>query len=99
MVRSPYGEKEIRAMIETYEVLRAQANTSPRGMRALISIADLDRALARLEKKHWEVVLLHGLIGVPQEGTAQLLHVSQQAVSKRYRKGLEDTLFYINGGT
>jgi DNA-directed RNA polymerase specialized sigma24 family protein len=98
MVRSPYSEKELLAMIGTYEVLRAQANTSPRGMRALISLADLDRALARLSMKHWEVVLVHGLIGLTTREAAEVLHISHVAVGKRFRKGIEDALHYINGG-
>lgn len=86
-------------MVGRYEVLRAQANTSPRGIRALIAIADLDRALARLSMKHWEVVLVHGLIGLTTREAAEVLHISHVAVGKRFRKGVEDALHYINGGT
>lgn len=43
-------------------------------------------------------MLLHGLIGVPQAETARLLHVSQQAVSKRYRRALEEIHYRMNGG-
>jgi DNA-directed RNA polymerase specialized sigma24 family protein len=85
-------------MVEEYAALRAKADTSPRGMRALLQLADLDYVLARLPLKYWEVVLLHGLIGLSQEQTAELLRISQQAVSKRYRLGLEEATYYINGG-
>lgn len=85
-------------MIEEYAALTAKADTSPGGMRTLLQLADLDHALAQLPLKYWEVVLLHGLLGLSQEQTADALHVSQQAVSKRYRHGLEETVFNINGG-
>lgn len=85
-------------MVEEYAALRAKADTSPGGMRALLQLADLDYVLARLPLKYWEVVLLHGLVGLAQEQTAELLHISQQAVSKRYRLGLEEITYYINGG-
>jgi DNA-directed RNA polymerase specialized sigma24 family protein len=42
-------------------------------------------------------VLLHGLIGLPLRATAELLQVSHQAVNKRYRKGLEELHYLMNG--
>lgn len=60
---------------------------------------DLDDALEQLPAKYWEVVLLHGLVGYSQAETAQLLQISQQAVSKRYRQGVEEITYWINGGT
>lgn len=85
-------------MVEEYASLEAKADTSPRGMRALLQLADLDYELARLPLPYWEVVLLHGLLGFSQEETAALLQISQQAVSKRYRKALEELTYFINGG-
>jgi len=85
-------------MVEEYVALRAKADTSPGGMRALLQLADLDYVLARLPEKQWAVVLVHGLLGLNQEKAAALLHISQQAVSKRYRQALEDITYYINGG-
>ncbi len=85
-------------MVEEYAALRAKADTSPGGMRALLQLADLDYVLARLPWEYWEVVLLHGMIGLTQEKTAELLHTSQKTVSKRYRLGLEDITYWINGG-
>ena len=79
--------------------MRAAADTTRRGLRYLVELADINRALAQLPLKYWEVVLVHGLLGVPQQEAAQLLHVSQQAVSKRYRQGLEELTYLVNGGT
>lgn len=96
--RTNYGEGEVRALIEEYTALKEKADTSRTGLRFLVMLADLERALEQLPMKYWEVVLLHGLLGVPQMEVAQLLHVSQQAVAKRYRLGLEDAHYLINGG-
>jgi DNA-directed RNA polymerase specialized sigma24 family protein len=85
-------------MVEEYAALREKADTNPSGMRALLQLADLDYELARLPLLYWEVVLLHGLLGFSQEKTAEMLQVSQQAVSKRYRTGLEEITHFINGG-
>lgn len=85
-------------MVEEYAALKSRADTSPSGMRALLQLADLDYELARLPMEYWAVVLLHGLLGVSQAQTAELLSISQQSVSKRYRLGLEELTFYINGG-
>lgn len=84
-------------MVEEYGALKAKADTSPGGLRVLLQLADLNYALAQLPYKYWEVVLLHGLLGLSQEQTADLLRVSQQAVSKRYRHGIEEVIYWING--
>lgn len=96
--RTSYSEGEVRALIEEYAAFKEKADTSRSGLRFLVMLADLDYALQRIPLKYWEVVLLHGLIGIPQTEVARLLRVSQQAVSKRYRLGLEDAHYLINGG-
>lgn len=85
-------------MIEEYPALRSKADTNPSGMRALLQLADLDYELARLPLPYYEVVLLHGLLGLTLDQVGDLLQISHQAVSKRYRKGLEEITYYINGG-
>ena len=98
MFRDSYGEEQIRSLVEEYEALQERKDTAPGRLRILFQLADLDRALERLPMKYWEVVLLHGLLGVPQRVAAQLLRVSQQAVSKRYRRGICDLYYLMNGG-
>lgn len=98
--RTSYSAGEVRALIEEYPAFRAAADTSPRRRRLdfLVMLADLSRAVDGLEWKYWEVVLLHGLLGIPQTETARLLQVSQASVSKRYRQALEELTYMINGG-
>lgn len=94
--RAKYAEDEVRALVEHYEHLRELALVPTTDWFA--TRIDLDAALEQLPVKFWEVVLLHGLIGYSQAETAQLLQISQQSVSKRYRQGLEEAHYVINGG-
>lgn len=98
-VRRPnYREEPVRALIEEYQAVRAKADTTRGGLRVLVQLADLGLALKQLSRTHREVVLLHGLVGLSQEDTAQLLQVSQKTISKRYRRALEEVTYHINGG-
>jgi len=94
-----YSDREVRRLIESYAEAKEQRGTQPGlPLDRLVRLADLDRALQMLPLRHWEVVLLHGLLGISQDETARLLQVSQQAVAKRYRYGVEAVHFHINGG-
>lgn len=96
--RTSYREEEVRALIEDYQTFAQKKDVTRRGMRYLIALADLHRALKRLPLKFWEVVLLHGLLDMDQADAAELLQVSQQALSKRYRQAIEELVYTINGG-
>jgi DNA-directed RNA polymerase specialized sigma24 family protein len=97
--RGRYTPGEVQSLIEEYAAVSASADTTRRGLRCLVQKADLDRALARIPLKLWEVVLVHGLLGVPLRETGEELRISHTAVAKRYRQGLEETIYRINGGT
>lgn len=84
--------------MERYTELRARADTHAAGLRTLVLVIDLERALPYLSRRLWEVVLLHGLLGLDQEATGRLLQVSNQAVSKRYTQAIEWLNFHMNGG-
>jgi len=94
-----YSEKAIARMVAQYAALRAGADTKPgRKLDTLVQLADLDRALDRLPMDLWRVMLVHGLLGVTQEDAADALQISQSAVSKRFRLGIEELHFHMNGG-
>jgi len=95
---SEYTPREVRGLIEEFAALRESSDTTRRGLRHLVQMADLNKALARIPLKLWGPVLIHGLLGVAQVDAAQLLKISQAALSKRYRQGLEETTYRINGG-
>lgn len=98
MILGEYAPEHVRLLIEEYAALRECVDTTAAGLRILVQLADLDRALDRLSLKPWEVVLAHGLLGFSQEEAAGQLAVSQQAVSKRYRHAVEEITYLMNGG-
>lgn len=86
-------------MVQHYPPMQAVADTTRGGLRFLVWVADLEAAMKKLDVRGWEVVLLCGLLGIPQRVVAQLLETSQRNVSKRFTDALEDITWYINGGT
>jgi len=95
--RPNYRPAYVRGLIEGYLALLASADTTHVGLRYLVELADLDRALARLPQPSREVVFYHGLARLSEEDTADVLHKSRRWVSKLYRESLEDVVFWING--
>lgn len=99
MGRSNYRPEYVRLeLVEGYAGLVAKVDTTPRGLRYLVELADLHRAFTRLPIEYAEVVLWHGLMRLSQDETARVLKKSQQWVSKRYRYALEEITYFINGG-
>lgn len=99
MRRNEYSINEVTRMVATYDQLRESVSTRPgRGLYNLARLADLDKALDMLSLDRYRVVLVHGLLGVTQQETAEALRISQQAVGKRFRYGIEDLHFHMNGG-
>ncbi|HJS93742.1 MAG TPA: hypothetical protein VJ741_05725 [Solirubrobacteraceae bacterium] len=97
MQRSNYTEDEVRALIEHYEHLRALTDTKAHGLKWLARRNDLDAALELIPEEYWEVILVHGLIGFSTYETARLLQISQTTVSKRFRYGIEEAVYLMNG--
>jgi RNA polymerase sigma factor (sigma-70 family) len=95
--RSRYQPEHVRALVEEYADLRAKVDTTRRGLHFLVQLADLGRALRWLHLQHWEVVLLHGLLGLPQRTVAEVLGTSQSSVRRRYRDALEHLTITMNG--
>lgn len=100
-MRANYSPEQVERFVLEYEALAERADTDTRGGRLdlVLQLTDFRRALEQLSQKYYEAVLLHGLIGLPQRAAAELLQISQPAVSKRYRKGIEELHWLINGGT
>lgn len=93
-----YSPGAVRFLIENYRQVCERRDTTPSRLEALVQIADVDSALRFLSDPHYEVVLLHGLIGLTMEQTGIALEITKQAVSKRYALALEDMHFLMNGG-
>jgi len=86
-------------MVAYYPELAATADTTRGGLRFLVWAADLEAAMEKLDLFGWKVILLHGLLGIPQRIVAELLATSQRSVGRRYTDAIEDITFFINGGT
>lgn len=98
MRRSRYTEGEVTRMVMYYQELKQMVDTKPgRRLDMLLRLADLDAALSRLPMKLWRVVLVHGLLGVDRDQAAVALKISAGATSKRFRQGIEELLWHING--
>jgi hypothetical protein len=98
-VGANYSEAEVARMVAYYPELAATADTTRGGLRFLVWVADLEVAMGKLDLFGWKVVLLHGLLGMPQRTVAELLETSQRKVNHTYADAIEDIAFYINGGT
>jgi hypothetical protein len=88
-------------MVEEYAKHWALRGTEPWRLRHIVAVADLGNALKRLkvaDKKYWAAVMAVGVYRLSEFEAAVALQISQQAVSKRYRHGLEELHYYINYG-
>ncbi|MCZ2109519.1 MAG: hypothetical protein LC118_08120 [Dehalococcoidia bacterium] len=96
--RPSYSPEHVRVLIEEYQALREKVDTDLYGLNYLVQMADLDRVLERIPWNYWEVVLLHGLLGLPLRTTAELLGRKKSAIAERYANALEEITHQINGG-
>jgi DNA-directed RNA polymerase specialized sigma24 family protein len=96
-----YDESEVEALIASYHDLRAGIEYDRSGRRVarvVARLADLDKAVARLPLDYLEVVVMHGLLGIPQENAARLLEIKPHTVGKRFRRAVEEITYLMNGG-
>lgn len=96
---SNYSPGEVEALVDGYEELRARRDTHRAGLRYLVYLADLDRAVARLTRKQREAVVLHGKVGLSYAECGRRLGISGGAVAARYHHALERLTVLMNGGT
>lgn len=96
MSQVSYSEAEVRHLVENYQLVCGRRDTTLGKIPNIVRIADVDSALRYLPDHYYEVVLLHGMIGLTMQATADALGVSKQAVSKRYANALEDMHYLMN---
>lgn len=86
-------------MVEAYAEVKERRDVRPGiPLRLLLAVADLDGVMEQLPYRLWEVVLLHGPLGLTTREVGELLSISAAAVSKRYRQAIEELVFTLNGG-
>lgn len=91
-----YRPAHVRALIQDYQAFRVRVDTDRTGLNFLVQMADLDRVLALIPRGYLEVVLLHGLLGLPQRTVAEMLNRAQSTVSKRYDDALAEITHQLN---
>jgi DNA-directed RNA polymerase specialized sigma24 family protein len=95
-VRTEYSLDHVRALVEGYQEFRSRVDTDRAGLNFLVQMADIDRVLALIPDAYWEVVLLHGLLGLSQRTVAELLNRRQSSISERYVNALQEIHAQIN---
>jgi DNA-directed RNA polymerase specialized sigma24 family protein len=99
MSRQPkYGLGEIRRLVGRYEEVSARKDTTNVGLRAVVALADIHRAITALPMGLKQVVLVHGLLGLAGPDAATALSISERAVRHRYEEALKQMEWTLNGG-
>lgn len=93
-----YRETEVRALVETYADSLEDRDTTERGLRTLVAVADLKLAYRRLSLGDKEILLVCGVLNIPTREAAQWYEKSQSWVSRGYRVALENLTYEMNGG-
>jgi DNA-directed RNA polymerase specialized sigma24 family protein len=93
-IRKWYSVQEVRELVEEYEAFRERQENK----WVLVRLIDLHRAYAHLPSRYKEAVLLTGMIGLPVRECERLLNVDYSTVHRRYLRGLEAMVVYLNGG-
>lgn len=94
-----YRETEVRALVENYLVLLNERDTTRRGLRAVVAVADLKRAWPRLSASEREVLLVMGLYGYSSREAALYFVKSYKWAQREYKVALENLTWLMNGGT
>jgi DNA-directed RNA polymerase specialized sigma24 family protein len=98
MSRQPrYGLGEIRRLVEGYEAVLERRDTTEVGLRALVAVADIRRAIYELPWSLRRAVLVHGVHGLSGPHAAAVLGIGTAAVYYRYHAGLRLMQRQLNG--
>lgn len=88
-----YTESELFAIIDNYLALRHMKHRPSIHVRLM----DMEVALRHLPRKLHEVMVVYGLLRFDARAAGEALHISHTAVTKRFRQGLEEMLYRLNG--
>jgi DNA-directed RNA polymerase specialized sigma24 family protein len=88
-----YDEAEVQALIDHYWSLQFLKHRPVIHVRLM----DLEVALRHLPRKLHEVMIVYGLLRFTSRAAGEALSISESAVRKRYRQGLDLMLYRMNG--
>lgn len=90
-----YTTEEVEALIE----LKAELDPTAMKLAWLVRLWDLDTAIRRMPPKEYQAMLLIGLIGIDTRTAGTALGTSNVTVWRRYQRGIEWIVNYLNGRT
>lgn len=90
-----YTAEEVEALVE----LKAELDPAAMKLAWLVRLWDLDTAIRRMPPKEYQAVLLIGLVGIDTRTAGNALGVSHMTVWRRYQRGIEWIVNYLNGRT
>lgn len=91
---SNYTLDEVEALVGGYSELEPVRHK----LKWLVRLCDIDTAIRNMPPKEYQAVLLVGLIGVDTRTAGEALGVSHSTVWRRYQRGLDWIVSYLNGG-
>ena len=97
--RSSYGLGEIRWLVEGYTMHYERRDTTETGLRYVIALEDLRRAIRRLPDELWQALVAYGIAGMTYVAAAGALQVSERAIRTRYADALKHLHWTLNGGS
>jgi DNA-directed RNA polymerase specialized sigma24 family protein len=92
-----YSEREVEALIFHYAELKSVASVYGPGLRVLLLMADLDRAIRDMPRKEYFAVLLHGQLGYVLRDAEKVLGISRSTLHDRFQSGVTWLTSYLNG--
>lgn len=90
-----YTPREVEALVEGYEELNASRHKSWIQVRLM----DIDQCLRRVNPDHATALVYYGMAGYPLRQVASAVGVSKDTILRRYRRGLQELVDYLNSGS
>lgn len=89
-----YTIDEIEGLIEYY----SERSLFEDKIKWLVRYCDIDRTLRVMPPKHFESILVIGILHIPLRYAAKQLGITKNAMWKRYNASLSWMLYYLNTG-
>jgi DNA-directed RNA polymerase specialized sigma24 family protein len=93
MLRAPYAEDEVRALVSHYNVLKHHRHR----LWIMVRLLDLELAVRKLDDVERGVLVLHGVHGWPQRDVADVLDISQSTVGRTFHGAFPKLVESMNG--
>lgn len=90
-----YTYEEVEALLE----LRMELDPAWLKLAWLVRLWDLDTAIRKMPPKEYQALLLVGLVGLDVRTAGTALGCSHTTAWRRYQRGIEWIVNYLNGRT